>query len=72
MPGHLLSVLAISLVREHLVLCLFSYLRHFTLELSKLADKWAEHMQFYKFGDLEVLQADILDLINTQDSANTK
>lgn len=40
---------------------LFAPLHSGTLELSKLADKWAEHMQFYKFGDLEMLQADILD-----------
>lgn len=40
---------------------LFAPLHSGTLELSKLADKWAEHMQFYKVGDLEMLQADILD-----------
>lgn len=40
---------------------LFAPLHTGTLELSKLADKWAEHMQFYKVGDLEMLQADILD-----------
>lgn len=40
---------------------LFAPLHSGTLELSKLADKWAEHMQFYKVGGLEMLQADILD-----------
>ena len=40
---------------------LFAPLHSGTLELSILADKWAEHMQFYKVGNLEMLQADILD-----------
>lgn len=40
---------------------LFAPLHSGTLELSMLADKWAEHMQFYKVGNLEMLQADILD-----------
>lgn len=40
---------------------LFAALHTGTLELSMLADKWAEHMQFYKVGNLEMLQADILD-----------
>jgi hypothetical protein len=40
---------------------LFAPLHSGTLELSELADKWAEHLQFYKVSGLEMLQADILD-----------
>lgn len=50
---------------SHTGIVFISYLHRFTLEhleLSKLADKWNEHMQFYKVGNLEMLQADIVML----------
>ena len=33
-----------------------------TLELSKLADKWAEHLQYYKLTGLELREASIIDV----------
>jgi hypothetical protein len=40
---------------------LFAPLNTGTDLLSQMADKWAEHMQFYKTGDLELREASILD-----------
>jgi hypothetical protein len=40
---------------------LFAPLNTGTDAISQLADKWAEHMQFYKTGDLELREASILD-----------
>ena len=40
---------------------LFAPLNTGTDGLSQMADKWAEHLQFYKTGDLELREASILD-----------
>lgn len=41
---------------------LFAPLNTGTDLLSQMADKWAEHMQFYKVGDLELREASIIDV----------
>lgn len=40
---------------------LFAPLHSGTLELSELADLWASHLEFYKVGDLELREANIID-----------
>lgn len=40
---------------------LFAPLNSGTLELSRLADLWAEHMEFYKVDHLELREANIID-----------
>ncbi|MEN3980620.1 phage tail terminator-like protein [Acinetobacter sp. CWB-B33] len=40
---------------------LFAPLNTGTDGLSQMADKWVEHLQFYKTGDLELREANILD-----------
>ena len=41
---------------------LFAPLNTGTDGLSQMADKWVEHLQFYKTGDLELREASILDV----------
>ena len=41
---------------------LFAPLNSGTLELSRLADLWAEHMEFYKVDHLELREASIIDV----------
>ena len=41
---------------------LFTPLNSGTNDLSILADKWSDHMQFYSVGHLEMLEASILDV----------
>lgn len=41
---------------------LFASLNSGTNDLSILADKWSDHMQFYRVSHLEMLEASILDV----------
>jgi len=44
---------------------LFAPLNSGTYELSLLADKWVEHMEFYSIGHLEMMEASIIDAGHT-------
>lgn len=49
---------------------LFAPLSVGTIELSRLADLWAEHMAFYRTGHLEMLEAGIINVGHSAEVGN--